>query len=217
MQLKKSLFFLAISVSVHSMVLFALVHFSMGPTDRFFSFLGKSKPTSSSTLGKMGVVTVQVIESVNHGQASSQSHILVKSERISEVQKKSNGEVDLRKKNEGQLLNQIEDSGTEAGNDSLDPTHVYFKQISELINQKKIYPQDAVLREEEGKVLLALTLDREGKVLQVEVEQSSPFNSLNQAAMKTVSSLVHFPPIPLPLPAPLHLHIPINYRVEKNP
>lgn len=94
-------------------------------------------------------------------------------------------------------------------------TDLFIQEISRLIDRNKVYPKEALSREEEGKVVVALTLDREGNIVEAKVEQPSPFGSLNQAALQSVQKIGRFPEIPEIVPVPLHLHIPIQFRIER--
>lgn len=92
----------------------------------------------------------------------------------------------------------------------------YGLSIMTLVGRKKIYPQEAIDREQEGKVVIGLTLDRAGLVTAANLEEPSQFQILNEAAMKTVQAVGQFPPVPDLLSVPLHLHVPIVYRIERN-
>jgi TonB family protein len=93
---------------------------------------------------------------------------------------------------------------------------VFIGTVARLVAQHRIYPQEAIDREQEGKVIVGLTLDREGILTAANVEEASPYQLLNDAALKTVHAVGHYPPVPDIVPAPIHLHIPLVYRIERN-
>ncbi len=93
-------------------------------------------------------------------------------------------------------------------------TDAYIQNILDLINKRKTYPRDSIEREEEGRVVLGVSLSADGRVQEVHVEESSRFQRLDQAALKIISEISSFPPLPPMLEAPLHLHIPIVYHLE---
>ena len=64
--------------------------------------------------------------------------------------------------------------------------------------------------------MVAITVDREGKLLDASIEVPSSFDLLNEAALKTVKAIVQYPRVPLSVAAPLHLHIPLVFRIERN-
>lgn len=99
-------------------------------------------------------------------------------------------------------------------NGSAKESDLYIAQVSRLIAARKIYPRSAVDREEEGKVILGVTLDREGHVVESKIETASPFESLNAAALDTIKAVGQFPPIPPEVPDPIHLHVPLIFKVE---
>lgn len=102
------------------------------------------------------------------------------------------------------------------GDKTADPqTTAFITSVTRLVERARIYPRDSLRREEEGKVTVAVTLNRNGELLDAKVEEPCPFDSLNQAALKTVRSVRAYPVVPDSLPAPVHLHIPLLYRVER--
>lgn len=93
---------------------------------------------------------------------------------------------------------------------------VFIGTVARLVAQHRVYPQEAIDREQEGKVIVGLTLDREGVLIAANVEEGSPYQLLNNAAIQTVHAVGRYPPVPDIVPAPIHLHIPLNYRIERN-
>jgi protein TonB len=93
---------------------------------------------------------------------------------------------------------------------------IFISTVSRMLEQKKIYPQSAIDREQEGKVVVGLTLNREGSLTAANIEEPSPFELLNEAALKTVRAVAKFPAVPALIPAPIHLHVPLIYRIERN-
>lgn len=95
-------------------------------------------------------------------------------------------------------------------------TDSYIETILQIINQRKVYPRESLEREEEGRVVLGVSVAVDGKVLDVQIEESSPFQRLNASAVKTIFDIKAFPPLPSAVTPPLHLHIPLLYRLESN-
>lgn len=93
---------------------------------------------------------------------------------------------------------------------------LFISAVTQLVDQNKIFPKAAIDREEEGKVLVAVTLDRSGELLDSKIEEPSPFELLNEAALKTVRAIAKYPVVPAMVPAPIHLHIPLIFRIERN-
>lgn len=91
----------------------------------------------------------------------------------------------------------------------------FLGEVTRLLQIAKIYPAAAIDREEEGKVVVGVTLARNGEVQGATIETPSSFSSLNQAALATVKSVARFPSVPEGLPAPLHLHVPLVFKIER--
>lgn len=159
---------------------------------------------------RKGVVSVSLVESVQHQpQAQPQARAKVKSMEKAPVPEKSE-QTAQQQPTQGQPGEAGDPKAVARESDLL------IGAVTQLINSHKIYPQEAIDREEEGKVTLGLTLDRAGQLLDLKVEEPSPFELLNQAALLTVRAVKQFPRLPEVVPAPLHLHVPLIFRIEKN-
>lgn len=93
-------------------------------------------------------------------------------------------------------------------------TDAYIQEVLTIISRRKVYPRESLIREEEGRVVLGVSLDAGGKVIEVHVEESSRFARLDEAALNIITDIPAFPRLPAVVNAPLHLHIPIVYRME---
>ncbi len=155
-----------------------------------------------------GVVSVNFVQSVDH-EASVAKARKAKSQPSSEVPAAQS-----QPANAADSKPQNAEPGDPAAIQR--ESDIFIGTVTRLLEQKKIYPQPAIDREEEGKVIVGLTLDREGLVTAVNLEESSPFNLLNEAALRTVRAVGHFPRVPDVVPAPIHLHVPLVYRIERN-
>ena len=61
-----------------------------------------------------------------------------------------------------------------------------------------------------------MTLDKEGKLIGLELVETSSFESLSKAAMETIRKVGKFPPIPLELGKDeLTFNVPIDYKTQK--
>ncbi|MEZ0361998.1 MAG: TonB family protein [Hydrogenobacter sp.] len=76
-----------------------------------------------------------------------------------------------------------------------DPFAEYLLKVKRLIEAKKVYPEEAKRYGVEGKVTLRLTLDRDGRLKNLQVVRSSGSFILDREAQKLISSL-KFPPLP---------------------
>jgi len=73
---------------------------------------------------------------------------------------------------------------------------VYRSNILTLTYQNLIYPNSAIDRGQEGRVLVKLTLDRKGKVRNMEYDQKSRYSTLNKAVAKAVEQASPYPEPP---------------------
>jgi TonB family protein len=81
-----------------------------------------------------------------------------------------------------------------------------------LLNGARVYPRDALAREESGIVTLLVEIAPDGTLVREEVEKPSPYTSLNRAAEDTVKRVGKFPAPPSE--APLTLHVPIHFKIS---
>jgi TonB family protein len=93
---------------------------------------------------------------------------------------------------------------------------VYILAVLKEIAKRKTYPLDSLDRGEEGKVVIGVSVESSGQVLEVRVEEPSAFARLNRAAVETVKGIQALPPVPSSLATPVHLHIPLVYRIENH-
>jgi len=96
----------------------------------------------------------------------------------------------------------------EAGSD-------YFSQVRRLIEEAKVYPLRARLAGYEGEVRVSFCIRRDGRVFDIKLLSPSPYEVLNQAALKTIERAAPFPPPPSTLSAPLCLNLKMTFRLEK--
>ena len=72
----------------------------------------------------------------------------------------------------------------------------YLERVRRYVGRYKHYPDDAVRRREEGRVVLAFTIARDGSVLGAEVEHSSGHRVIDDAALNMLSAASPVPPLP---------------------
>lgn len=72
----------------------------------------------------------------------------------------------------------------------------YLYEISKLLERKKRYPPLAKKLGQTGKVVMRFTLAADGKLLNSEVVEKSPYDSLNKAASDLVKSIDGLKPFP---------------------
>ena len=74
------------------------------------------------------------------------------------------------------------------------PAGPSFVEIAADVAPAPIYPSNAIRRLQEGRVLLRVLVDEQGRPTEVSVEQSSGFRLLDESALKAVQAHWHFVP-----------------------
>jgi TonB family protein len=102
----------------------------------------------------------------------------------------------------------------ESGNNQQSLIAQYAGDVSRLVNEQKFYPLLAKKMRQAGEVILRLTLNRNGQIIQLAVERASIFPSLNTASIECLKKISSFPPIPAELKMEqLSFSIPMEYKI----
>ncbi len=72
----------------------------------------------------------------------------------------------------------------------------YVSDNLKRIYSKVVYPKKAVERGQIGSVRVAVTINRQGNIVNTSVVQASEFDSLNEAALDAVNKAVPYPAVP---------------------
>ena len=92
-----------------------------------------------------------------------------------------------------------EESGSITGDDFKEIWGRYTNSIQLKIAQAKTYPSLARERKQQGKAFLSFKLDKDGRILEFSIENSSGHKILDQAAIKAIKEAAPFPIIPASL------------------
>lgn len=89
-------------------------------------------------------------------------------------------------------------SGTTSGSGAgfNDPKIRYRGIVRQLLNSKKHYPRKAQALQQEGTVIAKIKLSKYGKLLKVEIVESSPYQILAKATLDVIKAVDKFPEIP---------------------
>jgi TonB family protein len=91
---------------------------------------------------------------------------------------------------------------------------IYRSNLLKKTYQHVIYPESAVDRNQQGDVVLTITISREGEVKSVDYRSRAEFNSLNKAATKAVFNAKPYPPAPARLQGEtFEVVMPIRFRL----
>ena len=92
-----------------------------------------------------------------------------------------------------------EEGSSITGNEFKEIWGQYTNSIQLKIARAKTYPPLARERKQQGKTFLSFKLDRDGKILELSIENSSGHKILDQAAIKAIKEAAPFPNIPASL------------------
>lgn len=179
-----------------ALILSLILHSSIA-----FYFLAYKKGSQGST--KKGIISVDFIQPVAHSSGRPAAPKLEPGQKKAATQTQS-----------APSSNQVENIGDPNANQQAQ-SNAYIEAVTRLINARKVYPRAALDREEEGRVVIGVTVNRQGQILSANLEEKTHFDSLNRATLETVHAVGTFPPLPIELSDPIHLHIPLIFKVER--
>lgn len=87
----------------------------------------------------------------------------------------------------------------------------YRDGLIHLVQSKAIYPMMAQDLEQTGSVILAIDLDKEGRLIGSKLKSSSDFELLNEAALDAAKSFEVYKPLPTSLHPYATFLIPIHF------
>lgn len=95
-----------------------------------------------------------------------------------------------------------------------DPKIKYRGLIHQLVNSKKVYPRKARALQQEGTVLAQIKLSKDGKLLKVDILESSSYKILAKATVDAIKGIKKFPKIPKELGLEeITINIPFEYEI----
>jgi protein TonB len=91
----------------------------------------------------------------------------------------------------------------------------YFNRLARHISQFRLYPASSRSRNEQGRVVMRVTVARDGHLLDVKVEKSSGYPTIDAAEIETIRKASPFPPLPPDIPGERVVFIlPITYELR---
>jgi protein TonB len=91
----------------------------------------------------------------------------------------------------------------------------YLAEFLAALSRYKHYPQSARLRRQEGRVVVALLLAKDGTIKDVQIKEPSRFPLLNRAALRSVRELDRFKPFPAGMDrSAWQLSVPFQYAIR---
>lgn len=91
---------------------------------------------------------------------------------------------------------------------------IYRSNLLKKTYKHIMYPDSAIERNQEGDVILRITIDRTGEVHDIKYDLRSEFNSLNKAALSAIEDAQPFPVVPIRIKGErFELLMPIRFRL----
>lgn len=91
----------------------------------------------------------------------------------------------------------------------------YMKHIKDKIQNVWVYPEEARMNGQQGRLLILFSIGKNGKLERVSLLNSSGFNSLDSAAIQAVKDASPFPPLPKRLNIDrLNIYATFSYRLN---
>jgi protein TonB len=88
----------------------------------------------------------------------------------------------------------------------------YLSRVARQIAQHRVYPAGALANNQGGRVVMRVTVARNGQVLDVGVRTSSGWPAIDAAEVETIRKAAPFPPLPSEMPGdPVVLVLPVTY------
>jgi TonB family protein len=92
----------------------------------------------------------------------------------------------------------------------------YIKQLIQKISESRFPIKTSMRSDEEGSTLLRFTIDSEGKVTNLYLDESSHDGALDHAAWDSIAQAKVFPPLPKSFSGP-NLSLRVRYSVSRAP
>lgn len=90
--------------------------------------------------------------------------------------------------------------------------NAYLDQVARLTSKFRRYPASAFDNKQAGRVVTRVTIARDGRLIDVQIDTSSGWPVIDAAEIETIRKSAPFPPVPSDMPGdPLILILPIHY------
>ena len=95
-------------------------------------------------------------------------------------------------------------------------TDIYRARVLRQTYREISYPRRAISRNQEGSIVLKVTVNKKGELVEMDYEEKTPYSSLNKEAKDALSSAAPFDPLPEGIPSDtLEFTIPIRFQIPK--
>jgi len=91
----------------------------------------------------------------------------------------------------------------------------YTSELIGLIYKAVKYPSTAVKRNQEGSVRASITIDRAGKVVNIDLVEQAPFEVLNKAVVAAINNAAPFPSLPNNIRGnTMNITVPVAFKLQ---
>lgn len=104
--------------------------------------------------------------------------------------------IDLEKKMEEVPAANSTDSNSANLQQVASARDLYISKLTRTLNQKKRYPEIARKMRQQGRLKVRFVLERDGRILNAELVETTSFSHLNDAAKTLLSEIKKFDPFP---------------------
>lgn len=91
---------------------------------------------------------------------------------------------------------------------------LYAASVAQRIDAMKSYPQSALFRGEEGRVVVSIRVLPSGQIHHLAIVEPCFFEALNHAALDTLSQVGQLPPLPQGMDREIEIRIPLDYSLK---
>jgi len=96
-----------------------------------------------------------------------------------------------------------------------DERQLYLVDLIRRIQKARKYPRESLLREEEGHVLLELTIGQDGAIANLQLLRASPFEALNRSALESIRTAGPYAPLPSSWSRAIRIRVPVNFSLDR--
>ncbi len=179
--------------------------------------------TLDQDLSKLKVIPKKGLEKANNDEVISDKSVLEKNPELAKKKLKLvpelSSEISKAAKDELKSLSQsVANSSGPKGSPSASSLGnsqairiSYNQYLVSYINKYKTYPRIAERLKQQGVVVSKIVISKDGKLLDVIINKSSGFSTLDQGTVKLIKSLAPFKPLPDHFKSNYEVSIPIEY------
>jgi len=202
-----------LSILLHIYIIFFLTGFSINFLDKkkritiTLSAIGTMDEAPKESIKKEKIIK-KVIPEIKKIKKKSKEKVKKKIDIKKILPQKKSIKKEIKKSAEGGIIKGIE------GGASKEIINQYVTQVYKLIDSKKKYPRQSLIRREEGVVLLEIIIQNDGKLKSVKSIKAK-FQRLVDSSFNAVESAAPFPIFPKEITKKrMIIQVPVIYKIR---